>query len=130
MVMMVMVVVIIVKRNVYNIKNIKYVKLLNLSNALKRTIKEHLMKNKASSFDVDTLEEIISRKLQEKKEIDDELRVEIESITAPARHLEDENNAAGDSDQEYKERKENEKHPEIDENQYNLRKRRPINYRE
>ena len=111
-------------------RNIKYVKLLNLSNALKRTLKEHLMKNKASSFDVDTLEEIISRKLQEKKEIDDELRVEIESITAPARHLEDENNAAGDSDQEYKERKENKKHSEIDENQYNLRKRRPINYRE
>ena len=111
-------------------RNIKYVKLLNLSNALKRTIKEHLVKNKASSFDVDTLEEIISRKLQEKSEIDDELRVEIESITTPARHLEEQNTASSDSGQEYKERDENKNQPEIDENQYNLRKRRPVNYKE
>ena len=111
-------------------RNTKYVKLLNLSNSLKRTIKEQLLKNKGSSFDVDTIEEIISRKLQEKREIDEELRVEIESITAPARHLEDQDNASGDSKKEYKDnQKKSNNHSEIVENQYNLRKRQPVNYR-
>ena len=111
-------------------RNTKYVKLLNLSNSLKRTIKEQLLKNKTSSFDIDTLEEIISRKLQEKKVIDDELRVEIESITTPARHLEDQNDASGARKELYKDDQTvDNQNSEIVENQYNLRKRRPINYK-
>ena len=112
-------------------RNSKYVKFLNLSNSLKRTIKEQLLKFRTSSFDPDTLEEIISRKLEEKQNIDDELQEEIKALAAPARHLEeDELDPQAINEENINATEDPENHPKkVDENRYNFRIRKKVNYR-
>ena len=113
-------------------RNTKYVKLLNLSNSLKRTIKEQLLQFKTGSLDPDTLEEIITRKLQEREELDNQLQVEIKTLTAPARPLEDEiTNSPRQETETYKEAENEPKSQKgkIDDNRYNLRQRNRVNYK-
>ena len=106
-------------------RNGKYVKKLNLSNELKRDIKNQLVNLRTSSLDPDSLEEIISTKLNEKTEIDQEIRKEIKSLVDPP--------AASKNQDEVNDRSPAPPPPTIntDKNQqkrYNLRERRPINY--
>ena len=114
-------------------RNTKYVKLLNLSNSLKRTIKEQLLKFRAGSLDPDTLEEIITRKLQEREELDNQLQVEIKTLTAPSRHHEEETaNSPRRETPVYKndDKPQNNQRSNIDENRYNLRQRNRVNYKQ
>ena len=121
-------------------RNGKYIKKLNLSNELKRDIKNQIVNFRTSSFDPDSLEEIINEKLKEKTEIDHEIRKEIKSlINRPTTSRDPDNSerqqveiqmtpGTGSSAAPPQPSAINMEKEQTDNRKYNLRERKPVKY--
>ena len=109
-------------------RNGKYIKKLNLSNELKRDIKNQIVNFRTSSFDPDSLEEIINEKLKEKDEIDQEIKDEIKNLlNQPAEKQIPEEGAGGSTAPPQPTSISNENH-QTNDRKYNFRARKPIKY--